>query len=250
MADRMRLAVGVMGNAASLLLYSSPILTFARVIRKKSTEDFSCVPYVIALLNCLVITWYALPIVSTGWENFPVASINGLGIVLELSFVVVYFWFSSSKQAKMKVAAMVLPAIFLFCATVIISVYVLHDHRHRKMFVGSLGIAAAIALYAAPLVVVKKVIRTKSVEFMPFHLSLASFLSSCLWLIYGLLSRDMFLTSPNIVGCPLGILQLLVYWKYRKADVVEEPNKWDLEKKGDNSKQLQLVISDDNAAKI
>ncbi|GAB4826270.1 hypothetical protein Ancab_009135 [Ancistrocladus abbreviatus] len=37
MGDRLRLAVGIMGNAASLLLYSAPILTFSRVIKKKST---------------------------------------------------------------------------------------------------------------------------------------------------------------------------------------------------------------------
>ncbi|KAJ6376045.1 hypothetical protein OIU77_000921 [Salix suchowensis] len=79
MGDTLRLAVGIMGNAASLLLFSAPILTFYRVIRKKSTEEFSCVPYIIALLNCLLYTWYGLPVVSYRWENFPVATINGLG---------------------------------------------------------------------------------------------------------------------------------------------------------------------------
>lgn len=65
------------------------------IIRKKSTEEFSCVPYITALVNCLLYTWYGLPVVSCGWENFPVVTINGLGILLEFSFILIYFWFAS-----------------------------------------------------------------------------------------------------------------------------------------------------------
>ncbi|KAJ6376044.1 hypothetical protein OIU77_000920 [Salix suchowensis] len=55
-------------------------------------------------------------------------------------------------------------------------------------------------MYGSPLVAVKKVIKTKSVEFMPFYLSFFSFLASSIWMAYGLLSHDLFLASPNLVG--------------------------------------------------
>ncbi|GMP24710.1 hypothetical protein CsSME_00001885 [Camellia sinensis var. sinensis] len=96
MGDRLRPAVGVMGNVASMLLYTAPILTFLRVIKKKSTEEYSCVPYIIALLNCFFYTWYGLPIVSYGWENFPFITINSLGLLLKLSSILIYFWFASA----------------------------------------------------------------------------------------------------------------------------------------------------------
>ncbi|KAK9178932.1 hypothetical protein WN943_028126 [Citrus x changshan-huyou] len=207
MGDGLRLAFGVMGNAASLLLYATPILTFSRVIKKKSTEGFSCFPYIIALLNCLLYTWYALPVI--------------------------------------KVAAIVIPVILLFCITTLVSAFVFHDHHHRKLFVGSIGLGASITMYSSPLVAVKQVIRTKSVEFMPFHLSFFSFLTSAIWMVYGLLSHDLFIASPSFVGGPLGILQLVLYWKYRKSGIIKEPNKWDLEKNGENSKKLQLAINND-----
>lgn len=72
-------------------------LTFRRVIRKRSTEEFSCVPYAVALLNCLLYTWYGLPVVSVKWENFPVVTINGLGILLEASFITTYLVFAPPK---------------------------------------------------------------------------------------------------------------------------------------------------------
>ncbi|KAK5804346.1 hypothetical protein PVK06_031995 [Gossypium arboreum] len=104
----------------------------------------------------------------------------------------------------------------IFTVTAIISAFVFHDHHHRKVFVGTIGLVASVAMYAAPLVVVKQVIMTKSVEFMPFYLSFFSFLASVLWLAYGLLSHDLLLASPNLVGLLLGILQLGLYRKYRK----------------------------------
>ncbi|KAK9107282.1 hypothetical protein Syun_023293 [Stephania yunnanensis] len=52
----------------------------------------------------------------------------------------------------------------------------------------------------------KRVIQIKSVEFMPFSLSLFSFLASSLWTAYGLLNNDLLLTFPNTLGYPLGLL--------------------------------------------
>lgn len=250
MGDRLRLATGVMGNAACLLLYSTPILTMSRIIRKKSTEEFSCVPYITALVNCLLYTWYGLPLVSCGWENFPVVTVNGLGILLEFSFIFIYFWFASPTR-KMKVTVIVIPVIIMFCIIASISAFVFHDHHHRKVFVGSLGVVASVIMYASPLVAVKQVIVTKSVEFMPFYLSFFSFLNSSLWMAYGLLSHDLFIASPNLVGSPLGIFQLLLYCKYRKKEMkpVESPDKWDLEENDEKSKQLQIVISESTNGK-
>lgn len=52
--------------------------------------------------------------------------------------------------------------------------------------------------------------------------------------------------SPNLVGSPLGIFQLLLYCKYRKREMktVESPNNWDVEENDEKSKQLQIVISE------
>ncbi|XVF53440.1 hypothetical protein PTKIN_Ptkin05aG0099600 [Pterospermum kingtungense] len=245
MGDRLRLAVGAMGNASSLLLYAAPILTFSKVIRKRSTEEFSCVPYIVALSNCLLYTWYGLPVVSYRWENFPVITINGLGIILELSFIFIYLWFAPIR-GKIKAGVIATIVILVFSVTAIISAFLFHDHHHRKVFVGIVGLVSSVSMYAAPLVVVKQVIMTKSVEFMPFYLSFFSFLTSILWLSYGLLSHDLLLASPNLVGLPLGILQLGLYCKYRKSGITEAPIKWDLEQNNnqEKAKQMQLVTDE------
>ncbi|KAF5947561.1 hypothetical protein HYC85_013518, partial [Camellia sinensis] len=173
-AHQAHLPVQKHGRSASPVSRSNG-LTFARVIKKKSNEDFSCVPYIIALLNCFLYTWYGLPVVSYRWENFPV------------------------------------PVILVFCITAIISAFAFHDHHHRKIFVGSIGLVASIAMYGSPLVVV----------------------------------------SPNLVGSPLGILQLVIYFKYRKRGIMGGPHKCDIEKNGDKTEQqLQVMVAEDTNGKI
>ncbi|KAL5221845.1 hypothetical protein ABZP36_026558 [Zizania latifolia] len=220
-SNTVRVAVGILGNAASMLLYAAPILTFRRVVKKGSVQEFSCVPYILALFNCLLYTWYGLPVVSSGWENSTVSSINGLGILLEITFISIYIWFAPREKKKF-VLQMVLPVLAFFGLTAFLSSFLFHTHRMRKVFVGSIGLVASISMYSSPMVAAKQVIMTKSVEFMPFYLSLFSFLSSALWMVYGLLGSDLFIASPNFIGCPMGILQLVLYCIYRKSDTEAE----------------------------
>ncbi|KAJ8752995.1 hypothetical protein K2173_008730 [Erythroxylum novogranatense] len=231
----LRLTVGILGNVASLSLFSAPIITFTRVIKHKSTEEFSCIPYIISLLDCIVYTWYSTPVVSYGCENLPILTVNGIGTLLELSFIFIYLWFAPRKE-KVKVASLTLVVVLLSILVIVVSVFVRHDHSRRKLFVGCAGIVASAVMYGSPLVAVKTVIETESVEFMPFYLSFFTFLSSTLWGIYGLLELDFFIASPSIVGIILSIIQLALYFKYRKRGIKEEPNKWDIEKSEDKSK--------------
>ncbi|XP_042510356.1 bidirectional sugar transporter SWEET3b-like [Macadamia integrifolia] len=237
--NKLRLALGIAGNLTSVLLYAAPIITFRRVIRKQSTEEFSCVPYAVTLLTAVLYFWYGLPIVSYKWENITVATICGVGVLLESSFILIYFWFASPKRKRI-VILMVVGLIIMISIIILVSAFTLHDHHHRKVFVGSIGLVVATAMYGSPLVVVKKVLQTKSVEFMPFYLSLFSFLNSSLWGPYGLLAHDPYIALPNLLGVPLGFFQLVLYCVYLKRKTHQEPmSEMDLEKNGEIKKSNQ-----------
>ncbi|CAL0327464.1 unnamed protein product [Lupinus luteus] len=166
--------------------------------------------------------------------------VNGVGIVLELSYVVIYLCYASAK-GKAKVTMIAIPVLLLFSITAIVSAFAFHDNAHRKQLVGSIGLIVSITMYGSPLVVMKKVIQTKSVEFMPLPLSLCTFLATTLWLTYGALIRDIFVAGPSVVGIPLGILQLVLHCKYRNMSALKEPNKGDLEKGNLEKVELEKV---------
>lgn len=117
--------------------------------------------------------------------------------------------------------AILVGVIMLFASIATVSQLALHDHKSRKTMVGTSGMIVTVVMYASPLSIIKLVIRTKSVEFMPIHFSLFAFINSCLWMTYFLLDKDLILACPNIVGLPLGISQIVLYCMYRKQQIRE-----------------------------
>ncbi|XP_006645124.1 bidirectional sugar transporter SWEET1a [Oryza brachyantha] len=206
-----RFFFGVSGNVIALFLFLSPVVTFWRIIRKRSTEDFSGVPYNMTLLNCLLSAWYGLPFVSP--NNILVTTINGTGSVIEAIYVVIFLIFAERKT-RLKMMGLLGIVTSIFTMVVLVSLLALHG-QGRKLFCGLAATIFSICMYASPLSIMRLVVKTKSVEFMPFLLSLSVFLCGTSWFIYGLLGRDPFIAIPNGCGSFLGLMQLILYAIYR-----------------------------------
>ncbi|CAN1354333.1 Bidirectional sugar transporter SWEET14 [Linum perenne] len=72
----------------------------------------------------------------------------------------------------------------------------------------------ALYLFYASSSARRDVIKTKSVEFMPFCLSLFLTVCAAFWLVYGLALEDYYIAAPNILGLAFGFIQMGLYWKY------------------------------------
>ncbi|KAJ8434480.1 hypothetical protein Cgig2_032657 [Carnegiea gigantea] len=59
--------------------------TFRRIIRSGSIEEFSELPYVYTLLNCLICAWYGTPFVSH--DNILVTTVNSVGAIFQLGYM-------------------------------------------------------------------------------------------------------------------------------------------------------------------
>ncbi|KAE8701638.1 Bidirectional sugar transporter SWEET1b [Hibiscus syriacus] len=176
-------------NATALFLFLAPMITFMRIIRSKSTEEFSGIPYVMTLLNCLLSAWYGLPFVSK--NNLLVSTINGAGAAIESIYVLIFIFYAPKKE-KAKIIGLFTFVLTVFSAVALISLLALHGNA-RKLFCGLAATIFSIIMYASPLSIMRLVIKTKSVEFMPFFLSLFVFLCGTSWFIFGLLGRDAFI---------------------------------------------------------
>ncbi|TKY74170.1 Bidirectional sugar transporter SWEET1 [Spatholobus suberectus] len=199
------------GNASALFLFLAPVITFKRIIQNRSTEKFSGIPYVMTLLNCLLSAWYGLPFVSP--HNILVSTVNGTGTLIEIIYVLIFIILAPRKE-KAKILGLFTFVLSVFSAVVFVSLFALHG-TSRKLFCGFAAAIFSIIMYGSPLSIMRLVIKTKSVEFMPFFLSLFVFLCGTSWFIFGLLGRDPFVAVPNGVGSALGTMQLILYFIYR-----------------------------------
>ncbi|XP_066316546.1 bidirectional sugar transporter SWEET2b-like [Miscanthus floridulus] len=208
-------AAGLAGNVFALALALSPVPTFKRVLKAKSTEQFDGLPYLLSLLNCCICLWYGLPWVSDGGGRALVATVNGTGALFQLAYISLFIFYADSRTTRLKITGLLFLVVFAFALIAHASI-ALFDQPVRQLFVGSVSMASLVSMFASPLAVMGLVIRTECVEFMPFYLSLSTFLMSASFAMYGLLLRDFFIYFPNGLGVILGAMQLVLYAYYSR----------------------------------
>ncbi|PNX71737.1 bidirectional sugar transporter n3-like protein, partial [Trifolium pratense] len=78
-----------------------------------------------------------------------------------------------------------------FALILLVTNYAVHDSLLRVQVLGWICVSLSVSVFAAPLSIVAQVVRTKSVEFMPFNLSFTLTLSATMWFGYGLFLKDI-----------------------------------------------------------
>eukprot|EP01018_Ginkgo_biloba_P000645 Gb_13289 [translate_table: standard] len=213
-ADTIRMALGIIGNVTSLFLFLSPVPTFYKVWKWKSTRGFSGIPYLATLLNCMLWVFYGLPIVHP--HSILVVTINGTGFVLEIIYISMFFLYCS-KEARWRMVKILSIIVTFFVLVVVLTLLLAHTHDKRSLIVGLLCVVFGTCMYASPLSVMRLVIRTKSVKYMPFFLSLTAFSNGVIWTAYACIHFDIFVTIPNGLGAVLGAVQLILYGIYYRT---------------------------------
>ncbi|KAJ8766416.1 hypothetical protein K2173_022475 [Erythroxylum novogranatense] len=206
------LIVGVIGNVISVLMFLSPVGTFWRIVKNRSTEDFESLPYVCTLLSSSLWTYYG--IIKPG--AYLVSTVNGFGVVVEIVFVTLFLLYAPPMMKRRTAILVGLLNVGFFTAAVLVTRLAL-EGEVRIDATGFMGSALNIVMYGSPLAVMKTVVTTKSVEFMPFLLSFFLSLNGAVWTLYAVLTRDIFLGVPNGAGFLLGAAQLVLYAIYRNA---------------------------------
>ncbi|KAM3208196.1 hypothetical protein ACQJBY_063088 [Aegilops geniculata] len=201
---------GILGNIISLMVFLSPLPTFYRVYRKKSTEGFQSTPYLVTLFSCLLWMYYAF--LKSGSELL--LTINAVGCVIESLYIAMYLVYAP-KSARLLTAKLFIGLdVGLFGLIALVTMLASHGPL-RVQVVGWICVAVALGVFAAPLSIIRLVIRTKSVEFMPFSLSFFLVLSAVIWFAYGALKKDIFVAMPNVLGFLFGVAQMALYMAYR-----------------------------------
>ncbi|PKU59089.1 Bidirectional sugar transporter SWEET7b [Dendrobium catenatum] len=146
--DLIRTAVGIIGNAISLVLFLSPMPTFYRICKNKSVEHFSVVPYIATLLNCMLWVLYGMPFVKP--NSTLIITINGAGTMIELIYIIIYVLYSDgSRRIKALLLLFTDIAFIAVVAAIVLSIF--KSHEERTLIVGILCIVFCIMMYASPL---------------------------------------------------------------------------------------------------
>ncbi|XP_057423282.1 bidirectional sugar transporter SWEET13-like [Lotus japonicus] len=211
-------AFGLLGNIASFICFLAPVPTFYRICKKKSTEGFQSIPYVAALFSAMLWLFYAY--VKTGATLL--ITINAFGCVIETIYLAIFLSYCPKKTRMSTLRMIVLLNLVGFGSIVVLTHLLAKEPEGRVKILGWICVVFATSVFAAPLSIMRTVIRTKSVEFLPFPLSLLLLISAILWLLYGISLKDIYVTLPNVVGLTFGIIQIVLYAIYRNNKPVQD----------------------------
>ncbi|KAK4488739.1 hypothetical protein RD792_004520 [Penstemon davidsonii] len=244
------------GNIVSILVYLAPLPTFIRIYKEKSTMGFDSLPYVVALFSAMLWMYYAF--LKT--NAVLLISINSFGCIIETVYIFMFLFYASKKVKTHTFKLLGLMNVGLFSLIFMLTFFIFGGQL-RTQIVGWICVAISVCVFVAPLSIVVRIIiiiyskigknelgygpgrldmggtqllriekildrrfqvvRTRSVEFMPFTLSFFLTLSAVMWFSYGLFQRDICIALPNVMGFFLGMLQMLLYGIYRNAKVPE-----------------------------
>lgn len=201
-------AIGIAGNITGIAMYASPIFTFWRIFTKGSTESFSGAPYACALLSTLQWVYFGI---LRGPIARPLVSICSTGFALHFCFNSVFLRFAS-KSARVR-QGILIALIFAYSAAMITLTMTLLASDLRIKLVGTFCVVTSACFNFSPLLILKRVIVTGSVEFMPFNLALFMSVNAATWCFFAFVTRDVILMvmKPRSSQLPM-IFYILFHW--------------------------------------
>uniref|UniRef100_A0A7N0ZTH9 Bidirectional sugar transporter SWEET n=1 Tax=Kalanchoe fedtschenkoi TaxID=63787 RepID=A0A7N0ZTH9_KALFE len=204
---------GLMGNIISFLVFLAPVPTFYTIYKKKSSDGFQSIPYIVAFFSASLLLYYAF----LKKNAFMIISINAIGCVIELIYLTIFLIYASRKSRMFTIKLILAANVGALGLIIIITIAFIKTNATRVTIVGWSCAIINVAVFAAPLSIMKQVITTKSVEFMPFWLSFFLTLCATAWFFYGLFVKDWYIATPNVLGFIFGIAQMTLYMIYKNA---------------------------------
>ncbi|CAL0306112.1 unnamed protein product [Lupinus luteus] len=212
--------------------------TFIRIYKKKSTESFQSLPYLVALFSSMLWLYYAY----LKRNAILLVTINSIGCAIEIIYITMYIVYAPKTSRSSTIKLFMAMNVGTFTLVPLICYFALPSSSLRVKVVGWICVSVSVSVFAAPLSIVAHVIRTKSVEFMPFWLSFFLTLSAIMWFAYGAFLKDICIAIPNVLGFSLGLLQMLLYVIYKKGPAIKNEGIEEREQEPDPMRDIVVGI--------
>ncbi|XP_045621074.1 sugar transporter SWEET1 isoform X2 [Procambarus clarkii] len=201
--------VATVATIVTIIQFLSGTDICRKIIKQSSTGNISGFPFIGGVFCASTWLTYGLLL-----GDVSISVTNTVGLLLQASYLFIYVkycilpvsWHATRRQM-----------LLFFSAIFIVQYYVFFSGTNAeviKYHVGLMCCAASIIFCASPLISLKDVFHTQSTEMLPFPLIFATFVMAGLWWLYGIIIQNNFVQYPNMIGCILAGLQLLLFIVY------------------------------------
>ncbi|XP_071794277.1 sugar transporter SWEET1-like [Asterias amurensis] len=179
---------------------------FMDIIRKGSTHSVPFLPFLAGFVSNTGGICYAMMRADS-----VLLTVSGVGITMSTIYVSLFLFFSSEVGKTSRQLMISGGAIFSFYF------YLTGFVREPSSVEAQLGLVVGVLITGmnlAPIASVGDMLKRQSSEGLSFSIATAIFVTSCLWVLYGIAVDDLVLTLPSLSGVFSGLVQYYMLWFY------------------------------------
>ncbi|KAL7752765.1 hypothetical protein RI367_001767 [Sorochytrium milnesiophthora] len=199
------LLLSIFATICTIAFFLTSLSTMRKFRQQGSVGSASVVPFIAMFVNCTLWTKYGVLLGDT-----TVTSVNVVGLILSVYYTYTYYMYSDQQASHVE-------RLVVYAALVVypVLIYVrMTSLQHAIDFLGPMACVCTVIMFGSPLVSLSRVIQTKNTSSMSFPLSLASFIVSTIWFLYGKVANNSNITIPNGLGAVLAVVQVGVLLYY------------------------------------
>ncbi|KAK9804872.1 hypothetical protein WJX72_009611 [[Myrmecia] bisecta] len=200
-------------SAASTAPFVGVFLSFVRTFvpvwevygarKERRLGELNPMPYAAMILNHT--GWIVYAVLRNDWFIF-VADAPGLLCGVWITFSLLPL---ASLKMQDRLHGLVLLAATLWCLLAMVTMIISSKSAHATILLWGWTVSVTqVVLFASPLSTLYQAVKQRSSASFHLGLSIMSFISSLMWTIYGLTSKNLFLLVPNLLGVLLSIAAL------------------------------------------
>lgn len=186
---------------STVALFFTGIPICYKIWKRKSSENFTSVPFMMGVISASFWLRYALL-----KDEATVLKVNIVALSLNTVYLLIYYCYTKKKM-------LINLAIASVIATEVAMITFVELYK-TEFTVDILGVCCTlfnIICFGSPLAGLRTVFRQGNCETLPLPMSIGNFIVSSEWFLYGILTENIYIIVPNSIGVCLATIQLLLF---------------------------------------
>lgn len=232
--------VGWVGCFITTCFYIPQLFPFIKILQKKIYfEDAPGFFISSCYANCFLWVIYGDMIFS---DQLRITNMIACGICLIAMIIYLFF------EIKKYILDTILNILILIMASWVVYRYLtiaIEDDR----IIGMLCIFSSFIIYSYFSFIISRVIKERNYMLINLTNTIIYFASCIIWLSYGLISKDIYIIFPYLIGIIISLIQIVIYLNYeRKFPIIGEKDLIStigIESSGNKKEETEIKIGED-----
>ncbi|XP_073970490.1 sugar transporter SWEET1-like [Rhodnius prolixus] len=196
--------VGAAAGIATIAQFFSPLIICRNIIQQKDTRNVDPTPFIGGIGISLLMLQHGLIL------NDPaMIPVNIVGLILNIVYLSVFYTYTKDKFDVFRSLGKVIAGV-----AVLITYAQLESEERIEFNFGVIVTILLLTLIGAPLFNLKEILRSQDTSSLPFPMISCGTVVTFLWLLYGIIIKNIFIQIQNVVGCTLCSVQLALCLMY------------------------------------